>query len=68
VTVVGGRYVTRDAAALVRAKDQHLSVACTSLNLKKIFIAIEVILLKTDESQYCKTHHNGCRLETKDSQ
>jgi hypothetical protein len=46
VTVVGGRYVTRDATAPVRAKDRHLSAACTSLNLKKIFIAIEVILLK----------------------
>jgi len=46
VTAVGGRYVTRDAAAPVQAKDQHLSAACTSLNLKKIFMAIEVILLK----------------------
>jgi len=46
VTAVGGRYVTRDAAAPVWAEDQHLSAACTSLNLKKLFIAIKVILLK----------------------
>jgi hypothetical protein len=46
VTVVGDHYVTTDAAAPVQAKDQHLSAACTSLNLKKIFIVIELILLK----------------------
>ena len=42
VTAVGGRYVTRDAAALVQAKDQHLSAACTSLNLKKYLLLLKL--------------------------